>query len=252
MQDPTPPNSDTVLAVLLLCCVGGACVCRVYWLGSGAKLRWGCEKLLWGWGQQGRELAGCLRTGRSGGSGGGVHGGDDARAFEPSGPALLHRGAHWVGPSPAPSPPQTPLEPPGPGTAVGPPWPSACACGRGLRTGEGGPGWVGLGEVGPLCSSSPCPWWSVWGACGCGSWGSAERVYLSLYSVLGDKGCQGLGQRCSPWPPVSDGGGSRFGHSLVHESETWSGSMVGSVALLSQALWWGLERGEIQVRINNP
>lgn len=82
-----------------------------------------------------------FKTGKSGGSGDGVHGGGDARAAAPLVPALLHRAARWAGPSPAPSPPQVLALPESlrHGTP-GSPWNAAYACGRGLRTGAGASG----------------------------------------------------------------------------------------------------------------
>lgn len=98
------------------------------------------------WPRQGKKF----RTGKSGGSGDGVHGGGDAHAAAPLGPAPPRTAAHWAGPSPAPSPPlvQEPesLRPCSPGF----PWTAACACGRELWTGEGGSGWVVPGEEGHL------------------------------------------------------------------------------------------------------
>lgn len=98
-----------------------------------------------------------FRTGKSDGSGDGVHGGGDARAVAPLVPAPPRTAARWADPSHALFQPlvlELPesLRPCSPGS----PWIAACACGRGLWTGEGGSGWVAPGEEEHLGFSSLC------------------------------------------------------------------------------------------------
>lgn len=89
-----------------------------------------------------------LRTGKSGGSDGGVHGGGGARAAAPLVPAPPHRAQRWVDPSHALSPLLVPKLPASPRPcSFGSPSTAACACGRGLWTGEAASGWAAPEEA---------------------------------------------------------------------------------------------------------
>lgn len=76
-----------------------------------------------------------FKTGKSGDSGDGVHGGGDAHAAAPLVRAPLHTTEGWASPSHALSPQLVLLKSLRPGSP-GSPWNAACACGMGL--------WVGV------------------------------------------------------------------------------------------------------------
>lgn len=100
-------------------------------------------------------VKGCkFRTGKSGGSGDGVHGGGGAHAAAPPVPTPPRTAAHWEGPLPAPSPPF--VSEPQSSKPCRFPWSAACVCGTVLRIGGGGFGWGGPWEGGRLGFSSPC------------------------------------------------------------------------------------------------
>lgn len=98
-----------------------------------------------------------IKTGKSGDSGDGVHGGGDARAAAPLVPTLLHTTKGWASLSHAPSPQPVLLKNWMHGSP-GSPWSAACACGMGLWIGVAVFGWVMPVEEGRLGFLSPCCW----------------------------------------------------------------------------------------------
>lgn len=118
----------------------------------------------------------------------------------------------------------------------GSPWTVACACGKGLWTGEEGSGWAEQEVLQHLGSSLLCHC-CVRLVCGCGTWGNGVRVSLSPDLVAEEGG--GCPEQQCPQQSATGGGGYGCGRFLVHGSVNESGWRSGSGAQPLPAL--GLE-----------